>query len=359
MSASPSTEPREWHVCALYCFADLPDREEWRDRLHALCEREALRGTLILAAEGINGTVAGPHGGIDALLAELAADDRFAGAEVKHARAAAAPFRRLKVRCKREIVTLGRPTDVPGRRGRYVEPSDWNAVLADPAVTLVDARNDFEVELGTFHGANGPALDPGTRDFRDFPGWAEANLPADRDAPVAMFCTGGIRCEKATAWLAGRGYRNLLHLRGGILRYLEEVHPDGTTDGDGAATKWHGACFVFDERVAVGHGLEQTGHTVCRSCRMPLSAEDRTHEDYHAEISCPRCAASLRPEDRARRVERRDQAARALARGTNHIGADIAAEKARKRAEREKQRRRSLRGRPRRRTRPLTKEPVS
>ena len=336
MSASPSTdalstEPcNEWHVCALYCFAELPDCAAWRDRLRALCEREALRGTLLLACEGINGTVAGPRGGIDALLRELAGDQRFAGAEIKHARADAPPFRRLKVRCKPEIVTLGRAVDVPRDRGRHVAPADWNAVVADPAVTLIDARNDFEVGLGTFEGA----LDPRTRDFGDFPAWAAANLPAERDAPVAMFCTGGIRCEKATAWLAGRGYRNLLQLHGGILAYLEQV-PE-------AETKWRGACFVFDERVAVGHGLEPTDHTVCRSCRMPLSATDRTHEDHDAEISCPHCAASLRPEDRARRVERREQEARARARGTTHIAADLDAERARKRAERRAQRERSL-----------------
>ena len=335
MSASPSTEtPGDWHVCALYCFADLPDCEAWRERLHGFCEREGLRGTLILAHEGINGTMAGSDAAVARLLAELAADARFAGAEVKHARAAVAPFRRLKVRCKHEIVTLGRASDVPRERGRYVEPAEWNAVVADPAVTLVDTRNGFEVALGTFEGA----ANPGTTDFRDFPGWAEANLPADRDAPIAMFCTGGIRCEKATAWLARQGYRNLLHLRGGILRYLEDV-PE-------AETKWRGACFVFDERVAVGHGLLQSGHTLCRSCRTPLSPEDRTHEDYDDEVACPTCAPALRPEARARRMERREQAARAAARGADHVGADIEAERARKRTERARQRRQSLKACP-------------
>ena len=323
-----------WRICALYHFTELSDPDALRDRLEALARAGGVRGTLILAREGINGTIAAAGDGLEPLLSLLANDGRFAGMETKFAVSEAPPFKRLKVRCKAEIVTLGRETDPARERGRYVESADWDALLARPDVTLVDVRNDFEVAMGTFEGA----LEPATPDFGAFPDWAEANLPADRDAPVAMFCTGGIRCEKASSWLARQGYRNVLHLRGGILRYLEEVE-------ESEATKWRGSCFVFDERVGVGFGLQETGHTVCRSCRTPLDAADRAHEDYHAEISCPHCAASLRPAARARRVERLEQARRADARGIAHIGADLAAERARKGAERREQRRRSLAGR--------------
>ena len=334
MSARDITvEEERWRVCALYRFAPLPDHEAWRGRIEALCRREGLRGTVIVASEGINGTVAGAAQAIDSLLSLLASDTRFDDLEAKFAWATRQPFKRLNVRSKKEIVTLGRAVDPTRDAGAYVEPEDWDAVVADPAVTVVDVRNDFEVAMGTFEGA----LDPRTRDFRAFPDWAAANLPDDRDRPIAMFCTGGIRCEKSTAWLAGQGYTNLLHLHGGILAYLEKVP-------ESSATKWRGSCFVFDERVGVGFGLEESDHTVCRSCRMPLDATDRTHEDYHAEISCPHCAPSLRPAARARRVERLEQARRAEGRGIAHVGADLDAERARKRAERAEQRRRSLAG---------------
>ena len=335
MSASPSTDRREWHVLTLYRFADLPDCEAWRDRLDALCREHGVRGTLILGREGINGTVAGSQAAIDALLKALMDDARFHGARLGRSVTDIAPFRRLKVKVKPEIVTFGEAVNVPRDRGVPVPPADWNALIERPDVTVVDTRNDFEVSLGTFEGS----ADPRTEDFRDFPKWADGNLPDDRDAPVAMFCTGGVRCEKATAWLAQRGYRNLFHLEGGILRYLDEVPRE--------ETKWRGACFVFDERVAVGHGMQRTGHTLCRSCRTPLSPADTNHEDYDAEVSCPSCAHSLRPADRARRMERRDQAARAAARGQDHVGADLDSERTRKRREREAQRRRSLRGRSR------------
>ena len=324
-------EQERWRVCALYRFAPLPDHEEWVDRIDALCRREGLRGTIILASEGINGTVAGSAEAVRTLLALLAADERFDGLEAKFAWAARPPFKRLNVRAKAEIVTLGRAVDPARDAGAYVEPADWDALVCDPDVTVVDVRNDFEVSMGTFEGA----LDPATRDFRAFPDWAEANLPEDRDAPIAMFCTGGIRCEKSTAWLSDRGYTNLLHLHGGILAYLEQVPKT-------AATKWRGSCFVFDERVGVGFGLKETDHTVCRSCRMPLDATDRAHEDYHDQISCPHCASSLRPAARARRVERLEQTRHAKRHGIRHVGADIDAERARKRAEREAQRKRSL-----------------
>ena len=331
--STPAPPKAPWRICAVYRFAPCPDHETLRDRLHELCRTQAIKGTLVLAPEGINGTVAGSSEAIDALVAFLRADERFEGAQIKFASAHEAPFRRLKVRSKPEIVTLGHPVDPTSERGRYVAPKDWDAFTADPDVVTVDVRNDFEVAMGTFEGA----LDPKTREFRDFPAWAEANLPADRDTPIAMFCTGGIRCEKSTSWLAQQGYRNLHHLEGGILRYLEEVPRT-------EATKWRGGCFVFDERVGVGFGLEQTDHTVCRSCRMPLDAQDRAHEDYHAEISCPHCAASLRPAARARRHERALQAQRAAERGIAHVAADLDAERARKRRERAEQRRRSLVG---------------
>ena len=318
-----------WRIAAVYSFAPVADPSELVGRLRAFGYREGWRGTLIVAEEGLNGTVAGTPGAIDEFVAVLDRDGRFAEREIKFADASEEPFRRFKVHRKREIVTMGvGELDVSGGRGRYVDPEDWNDVIANPEVQVVDTRNRFEVAIGTFDGAT----DPGTDDFSEFPEWAHRNLDPSR--PVAMFCTGGVRCEKASTYLQANGFADVRHLHGGILRYLEEVTQE--------ETKWSGSCFVFDERVGVGHGLRQTGHSVCRSCRMPLSAQDRTHEDYDDQVACPYCAPTLRPEDRARRVERREQTRRASARGETHVGADLDAQRARKKREREAHRERSL-----------------
>lgn len=253
-------------ICAAYCFVPLADPAEHAARLLELCEAEGIRGTLILAGEGFNGTVAGPGAGIDRLveaLRVLGADRR---AEIKFADADAIPFGRLKVKVKPEIVTMGRP-QCGDQVGQYVDPADWNALIANPATLVIDTRNSYEVGIGSFARAR----DPGTRSFTEFPGWL-ASLAATmgeterRERPIAMFCTGGIRCEKSTALARAMGFGNVHHLKGGILAYLEQVAE--------ADSLWRGDCFVFDERVAVTHGLAPGAHRLCQTCGMPVRADE-------------------------------------------------------------------------------------
>ena len=297
-------------VAALYHFTHFPDPQGLRDPLLASCEAEGVRGTLLLAEEGINGTIAGPHDGIAAVVAYIRALPGCAALEVKYASAETMPFHRTKVRVKREIVTMGEAGLDPTDTGTYVEPADWNALIADPATLLIDTRNDYEVAIGTFAGA----VDPATRSFRDFPAWFREHREAllAGKARVAMFCTGGIRCEKATAFMKGEGVEDVFHLKGGILRYLEDVPPEAST--------WQGECFVFDERVAVGHGLAEGTHGLCRACRMPVSPEDRASPLYKEGVSCPRCHDTRDAADRARYAERHRQARLAEARGEAHVG---------------------------------------
>lgn len=297
-------------IAALYHFTRFADPDALRAPLLALCEAQDVRGTLLLAGEGINGTIAGPADGIAAVLAHIRALPGCAALEVKYAAAEAMPFHRTKVRLKREIVTMGEPGLDPTDTGTYVEPADWNALIADPATVLIDTRNDYEVGVGTFAGA----IDPETQSFRDFPAWFREHretLLAGK-ARVAMFCTGGIRCEKATAFLKAEGVEDVFHLKGGILRYLEEVPAEQSA--------WQGECFVFDERVAVGHGLAEGTHGLCRACRMPVSPEDRASPLYEEGVSCPRCHATRGAADRARYAERHRQALLAQARGEAHVG---------------------------------------
>ncbi|MGP7796422.1 oxygen-dependent tRNA uridine(34) hydroxylase TrhO [Sphingomonas sp. CLY1604] len=297
-------------IAALYHFTRFADPDALRAPLLAMCEAEGVRGTLLLAAEGINGTIAGPAEGIAAVLAHIRALPGCAALEVKYAAAEAMPFHRTKVRLKREIVTMGEPGLDPTDTGTYVEPADWNALIADPDTVLIDTRNDYEVGVGTFAGA----IDPATQSFRDFPAWFRAHretLLAGK-ARVAMFCTGGIRCEKATAFLKAEGVEDVFHLKGGILRYLEEVPAERSA--------WQGECFVFDERVAVGHGLAEGTHGLCRACRMPVSPEDRASPLYEDGVGCPRCHATRDAADRARYAERHRQALLAEARGEAHVG---------------------------------------
>ncbi len=283
-------------VAALYKFVDLPDWQRRRGPLAALCARLGLTGTLLLAREGINGTVAGTAGAIDRLVTALRADPAFADLDVTLSHAAQAPFKRLKVRLKREIVSLGVDGVDPARTvGTYVAPGDWNALIADPEVMVIDTRNAYEVALGSFDGA----VEPGTRSFRQFPDWVARRRLAERKPKVAMFCTGGIRCEKATSFLKGLGLEQVYHLKGGILRYLETV-PE-------AESLWRGQCFVFDGRVSVTHGLREGEAGVCYGCRMPVTAEDRAAPRYQPGISCPRCHATLTPDRRARFAERQRQ----------------------------------------------------
>ena len=295
-----------FRVAALYKFVALDDTVAMRERLLERGEALGIKGTLLLAREGINGTIAAQPGALDAMLEALQTDPRLSDLDVKFSDADAQPFLRWKVRLKREIVTLGvdsvDPTDVVGT---YVEPDDWNAVMSDPDTVLIDTRNDYEVELGTFRGA----IDPKTDSFRDFPAWFEANRERFEGKRVAMFCTGGIRCEKASSLLLGEGVPEVMHLKGGILKYLETQAREDSL--------WNGDCFVFDNRVAVGHGLAQTDWDLCHGCRMPVSPKDKLDSQYEAGIACPRCAGSDR--NRARYAERQRQMQLARERGEDHL----------------------------------------
>ena len=298
------------HVAALYRFARFPNPAALRRPLLDLCAAHGLTGTLLLAREGINGTIAGAEGGIAAVLAHIRTLPGCADIAVKHGHAATMPFHRLKVRLKREIVTMGEPAIDPlAGTGHYVRPAEWNALIDDPDTIVIDTRNAFEVKVGSFAGA----IDPGTASFSDFPPWARAHRGELAGKRIAMFCTGGIRCEKATAFLRSEGFDDVYHLEGGILRYLEEV--------PAAASRWHGECFVFDERVAVGHELAPGTHTLCRGCRMPVAAADRASPMFEEGVVCPACADTRDAAKRASLGERHRQVQLAQARGERHVGA--------------------------------------
>jgi UPF0176 protein len=297
-------------VAALYRFTPFDECGQIQALLSHACRTNGVRGTLLLAAEGINGTIAGRDDGVEAVLAAIRALPGCADLDVKLSRAATMPFHRLKVRIKREIVTMGVPAVDPlSGVGHYVAPTDWNALIDQPDTVVVDTRNDYEVAVGTFAGA----VDPGTRSFRDFPAWFAAHRDELAGKRVAMFCTGGIRCEKATAVLKGEGIDDVFHLKGGILAYLEQVPPE--------ESRWQGECFVFDQRVAVSHGLGQGTHALCHGCRMPVSVEDRGSPHYQPGVSCPRCHATRTDEQRNGYAERHRQTGIADARGTTHVGA--------------------------------------
>ncbi len=297
-------------VAALYRFAKVDDPQGARGPLLALARAGGVKGTILLAGEGVNGTIAGPRAGVDAVVAHLRGWPGCADLSVKWSEAAAMPFHRLKVKVKREIVTMGVAVDPLADAGTYVAPADWNALIADPETLLIDTRNAYEVAVGTFPGA----VDPGTRGFAEFPHWFRANREAllAGKRRVAMFCTGGIRCEKSTAFLKGEGVEAVHHLDGGILRYLEEV--------PAADSAWTGECFVFDQRVAVGQGLSPGTHGLCFACRMPVSAPDRASPLYVEGVSCPACHDARSAEDRAGYAERHRQQRLAQARGTAHVG---------------------------------------
>lgn len=301
-------------VAALYRFAHLPDADTLRPPLLALMRTHGVRGTILLAGEGVNGTIAGPPAGIAAVIAHLRALPGCADLAPKYADAATMPFHRTKVRVKREIVTMGETVDPLADAGTYVAPAEWNALIADPDTLVIDTRNDYEVKVGTFPGA----VDPGTASFADFPAWFRAHrdeLLAGKKR-VAMFCTGGIRCEKSTAFLRGEGVADVHHLDGGILRYLEEV--------PAAANAFAGECFVFDQRVAVAHGLAPGTHALCFACRMPVSPAERASPLYQEGVSCPACHGTRSDAERAGLAERHRQEQRAAARGERHVGAEMA-----------------------------------
>jgi len=296
-------------VCALYRFVRLDDYRALRGPLLQVMEQQGVSGTLLLAREGINGTIAGTRAGIDALLDWLRHDSRLAGIVYKESVTDRPPFKRSRVKLKKEIVTMGIADVDPNHLvGSYVTPSEWNALISDPDVLLVDTRNDYEVRVGTFRNA----VNPGTRAFREFPEFARKELDPARHRKVAMFCTGGIRCEKSTAYLKQQGFTEVYHLQGGILKYLEEIPEQESL--------WQGECFVFDERVTVNHRLEQGSYTQCHACRMPVSASDRASTDYRPGTSCPHCAGTLSPQQQARFAEREKQARLASARSEHHMG---------------------------------------
>ncbi|MCT7666995.1 rhodanese-related sulfurtransferase [Shinella kummerowiae] len=296
-------------VAALYHFVSAPHFADLREPLQALCEDNGVRGTLLLAHEGINGTIAGPHAGIRTVLGYLRNQPEFAGLEHKESFAADMPFLRMKVRLKKEIVTMGVEDIDPTRSvGTYVAPEDWNALISDPDTIVIDTRNDYETAIGMFKGA----VDPNTKTFREFPDWVRNNTGLHNKPKIAMYCTGGIRCEKATAFMKEEGFDEVYHLKGGILKYLEEVPAEDSL--------WEGACFVFDERVSVLHGLEEGEHKLCRACRHPLTAEDVTSPLYEAGVSCPHCHATRSEDDRLRFRQRQKQMDLAKKRGERHLG---------------------------------------
>ena len=302
-------------VAALYQFTPFADLDEIRAGLLAIGQAQGIKGTLILAPEGLNGTIAGTDAGIDAVLAHIRGLPGCAALEVKFSRAPELPFRRLKIRPKQEIVTMGQPGIDPRLKvGRYIKPQDWNQLISDPETIVIDTRNDYEVEIGSFKGA----INPKTESFRDFPAWFRAQretlLGQGKSPKVAMFCTGGIRCEKSTAFLIAEGVAEVYHLQGGILKYLEEIPP--------TQSLWEGECFVFDQRVAVGHGLALGHYGLCHACRRPISAADRQSTLFEEGVSCPACYDERSEVQRASYRERQRQEQLASRRGCEHIGAE-------------------------------------
>ncbi len=295
-------------IAALYHFTRFPDPAALRGPLLSLCIAQGVKGSLLLAREGINGTIAGSRAGIDAVLAHIRALPGCAGLEHKESFAEAMPFGRMKVKLKREIVTMGQPdVDPLARVGSYVSPEDWNDLISAPDVAVIDTRNDYEVGIGTFAGA----VDPDIRSFRDFPAWWEAHKDDYRGKRIAMFCTGGIRCEKSTNYLLGQGVNEVFHLKGGILKYLEEV--------PAAQSMWNGECYVFDGRVSVGHGLVPGQYDSCHACRRPISAADKERPEYERGACCHNCIDEYSKADRARFRERQRQMDLAEARGEAHF----------------------------------------
>lgn len=312
-------------VAALYKFVSLPDFREIQPRLLEFCKARGIFGTLLLAHEGINGTVAGPGEAIAALIAFLKSDPRLADLDHKESHCDENPFYRMKVRLKKEIVTMGVPGIDPNETvGTYLDPAEWNEIIADPDTVLIDTRNDYEVAIGTFKGA----IDPQTVTFREFPEWFRQNRDRFHNKPrIAMFCTGGIRCEKATAFVKAEGFEDVFHLKGGILKYLEHVPQ--------AESRWEGECFVFDNRVSVGHGLKPGNYDLCHACRMPITEADKRSAKYLKGVCCPHCHDTMSDERKAAFAERQKQVELAAARGERHVAADVETLREKKRAERE------------------------
>ncbi len=295
-------------VAALYQFTPFADPAGLKAPLAERACNEGVKGTLLLAREGINGTIAGTRDGIDAVLAHIRSLPGCSDLEWKESHADTMPFTRLKVRLKKEIVTMGQEdVDPTASVGTYVEPTDWNDLISNPDVAVIDTRNAYEVGIGTFQNA----IDPETDSFREFPEWWARNAARFEGKKIAMFCTGGIRCEKSTNWLIGQGVEDVFHLKGGILKYLEEVPKEDSL--------WQGECFVFDKRVSVGHGLEIGPHSLCYACRRPITEDDRSSPSFEEGVSCPACIDDYSDADRERFRERQKQIALAKERGEHHL----------------------------------------
>ena len=298
-------------IAALYHFTRFQDADALRPSVRALCNEQDVKGTILFASEGINGTIAGPRAGIDAVLAHLRNLPGCAGLEWKESFAEKQIFGKIKVRLKREIVTMGQPdVDPLSVVGNYVQAKDWNDLIAQDDVVVIDTRNDYEVAIGSFEGA----INPETSTFGQFPAWWEANKDRFHNKKVAMFCTGGIRCEKSTNYLLGQGVEDVYHLKGGILKSLEEVSE--------AQSTWQGDCFVFDNRVSVGHGLKVGEHTLCHACRRPLFPEDMKRAEFAVGVSCHQCVDETSNSDKERFRERQKQIELSRKRGEDHMTAN-------------------------------------
>jgi len=318
-------------VCALYKFVTLDNYQQMRDEVRRKLVDLSILGTLLLAHEGLNGTISGTDDNLQKFLDWLQSDPRLDDIDYKLSYHKEQPFHRTKVKLKREIVTMGVEIIDPNKVvGTYVEPEDWNALLDDPETLLIDTRNEYEFGIGTFD----QAVNPKTDTFREFPDYVDQNLDPNKHKKIAMFCTGGIRCEKASAYMKENGFDEVYHLKGGILKYLEKV--------DQNSSKWQGECFVFDDRVAVNHALEKGSYDQCHACRYPITEDQKKSEHYIAGVSCPRCYNSISDEQKARFHEREKQVQLARARGEAHIGiqSSLAAElnRQKKKADKDKQR---------------------
>ncbi|MFI3215484.1 MAG: rhodanese-related sulfurtransferase [Methylococcales bacterium] len=300
-------------VCALYKFVTLENYQALRQPIQNVMEKNHVRGTLLLANEGINGTIAGSRHAIDTVITWLKSDSRLAELECKESITGVMPFNRTRVKLKKEIVTMGiEGIDPKQVVGTYVNAQEWNSLIDDPEVLVIDTRNDYEFQVGTFKNA----INPNTQSFREFPQYVKENLDSDKHKKVAMFCTGGIRCEKSTAFLKQQGFDEVYHLKGGILKYLEEMPIESTL--------WEGECFVFDERVTVNHQLKKGSYDQCNACRLPITDVDKISDKYQQGVSCPHCFDKVTLEQRARFSEREKQMALAKQRGESHLGEDAA-----------------------------------
>ena len=308
MTAKTHNSPEDLLVVTFYLFALLEDYEAMQKPIEQYCNERDVRGIILLAREGINSTISGSKEAVLEVLTFLKEDERLAKLSWKESMATEQPFRKLRVRLKNEIVKMGVDGIDPNKIvGTYVKPKDWNELISDPKVIVIDTRNDYEVKIGTFKNA----IDPDIVSFGELPSWIEGNIDQEEQPKVAMFCTGGIRCEKSTAYLKEKGFNEVFHLEGGILKYLEEVPEDESL--------WDGQCFVFDERVSVGHGLEIGEYELCRACRIPICDEDKSSEHFQEGVSCPHCYDVTTDEQKIRFRERQKQIELARQRGDSHL----------------------------------------